>query len=136
MSEITPTPVTPAAISRCPTGVAATAAIASRIAGPPPAVDRRRPIARRVADAKPDPPVGEAPAPDPEAQRLRRQDVAFQARMRRAITTGREHPPMIGVFKDDRPLAAPRLFAPVAHASGCGSPASDCAALVAPTDGR
>jgi hypothetical protein len=56
-------------------------------------------------------------------------DVAFQQAMRRAIALGREHPPMIGIFKDDRPLDAPRLFEPVPHSSGCTSPALVCAEL-------
>jgi hypothetical protein len=39
---------------------------------------------------------------------------------------------MIGVFKDPRPLDAPRLFAPTPASSGCTSPASDCADLFSP----
>jgi hypothetical protein len=49
--------------------------------------------------------------------------------MRRAVAEGRERPPMIGVFKDARPLDAPRLFEPVPHSSGCTSPPLACAEL-------
>jgi hypothetical protein len=66
------------------------------------------------------------------AQTFRKADLAFQKAMRRAIAAGRENPPMVGVFKDPRPLDTPRLFAPVPHASGCTSPASDCADLFSP----
>jgi hypothetical protein len=66
--------------------------------------------------------AGRAPA-----RSRRRGDPAFQRAMRRAIAQGREQPPMIGVFKDDRPLDAPRLFEPVPHSSGCTSPALVCA---------
>jgi len=62
---------------------------------------------------------------------LQKADLAFQRAMRRAIAQGLEHPPMIGVFKDKRPLNAPRLFDPVPHYSGCTSPAQECAELVA-----
>jgi hypothetical protein len=50
--------------------------------------------------------------------------------MHRAIAQGRECPPMIGVFKDQRRLDAPRLFEPVPHTSGCTSPALVCAELL------
>ena len=63
------------------------------------------------------------------AKSLQRADVAFQRAMRRAIAQGLEHPPMIGVFKDARPLSTPRLFEPVPHSSGCTSPALECAEL-------
>jgi hypothetical protein len=62
-----------------------------------------------------------APAPS-----FRKADLAFQQAMRRAVAQGREHPPMIGVFKDARPLRAPRLFEPVPYTSGCTSPALVC----------
>jgi hypothetical protein len=58
-------------------------------------------------------------------------DLAFQHAMRYAIARGLERPPQVGVVKDHRPLTAPRLFEPVAHASGCTSPALECAELVA-----
>jgi hypothetical protein len=58
-----------------------------------------------------------------------RGDRAFQRAMRRAIAKGREQPPMIGVFKDERPLDAPRLLEPVPRCSGCTSPALLCAEL-------
>jgi len=61
------------------------------------------------------------------AQSLRKADLAFQRAMRRAVAQGREHPPMIGIFKDARPLNDPRLFEPVPHSSGCTSPALVCA---------
>ncbi len=64
----------------------------------------------------------------------RRADLAFQRAMRCAIAQGLEHPPMIGVVKDIRPLNAPRLFDPVPHSSGCTSPALECAELVAHND--
>jgi hypothetical protein len=59
-----------------------------------------------------------------------RSDLAFQHAMYSAIAQGLEHPPMIGVVKDLRPLNAPRLFEPVPHSSGCTSPALECADLV------
>jgi hypothetical protein len=65
---------------------------------------------------------------------LRKADLAFQRAMRCAIAQGLEHPPMIGIFKDKRPLNAPRLFDPVPHYSGCTSPALECAELVAHND--
>jgi ubiquitin len=68
----------------------------------------------------------------PAAQSYRKADLAFQKAMHRAIKAGLEKPPMIGVYKDDRPLDAPRLFAPFPHSSGCTSPASDCADLIPP----
>jgi hypothetical protein len=61
-------------------------------------------------------------------------DLAFQHAMRCAIARGLEHPPMIGIFKDIRPLNAPRLFDPVPHSSGCTSPALECAELMAHND--
>jgi hypothetical protein len=70
-------------------------------------------------------------AHDP-AQSFPRCDRAFQRAMRRAIAAGREHPPMIGVFKDERPLEAPRRFEPVPRSSGCTSPALMCAELETP----
>jgi hypothetical protein len=60
-------------------------------------------------------------------------DLAFQQAMRWAIARGLEHAPT-GVVKDRRPLNAPRLFEPVPHASGCTSPAAECADLVARSD--
>ena len=62
---------------------------------------------------------------------FRRQDLAFQKAVLRAIAAGKENPPAIGVFKDLRPFDAPRLFEPVPHASGCTSPARECAELIA-----
>jgi hypothetical protein len=62
------------------------------------------------------------------------QDLAFQKAMMRAIASGRERPPMIGIFKDPRPLNAPQLFEPVPHTSGCTSPALVCAELIAEID--
>jgi hypothetical protein len=61
-------------------------------------------------------------------------DLAFQHAMQCAIARGLEHPPQVGVVKDHRPLTAPRLFEPVAHSSGCTSPALECAELVAPKE--
>ena len=58
-------------------------------------------------------------------------DLAFQRAMRCATARGLEHPPMIGVVKDIRPLNTPQLFEPVPHSSGCTSPALECAELVA-----
>jgi hypothetical protein len=68
----------------------------------------------------------------PAAQSFRKADLAFQKAMHRAIKTGLEKSPMVGVYKDTRPLDAPRLFAPAPHSSGCTSPASDCADLFSP----
>jgi hypothetical protein len=59
----------------------------------------------------------------------RQQDVAFQRAMMKAALAGKEKPPMIGVFKDSRPLDVPRLFTPVERTSGCTSPAFVCAEL-------
>lgn len=61
-------------------------------------------------------------------------DLAFQRAMHSAIARGLERPPMIGIFKDTRPLNAPRLFDPVPHSSGCTSPALECAELMAHND--
>jgi hypothetical protein len=66
----------------------------------------------------------------PAVQSFRKADLAFQRAMHRAIKAGLEKPPMI--YKDDRPLDAPRLFAPTPVSSGCTSPAADCADLVSP----
>jgi len=65
---------------------------------------------------------------------FRKQDLAFQNAMMRAIASGREAPPMIGVFKDSRRFDAPRLFEPVPHSSGCTSPGLVCAELIADAD--
>jgi len=73
-------------------------------------------------------PIDHEGGADP-AKSLRNADFAFHCAMRRAIAQGLEHPPMIGVFKDARPLSAPRLFEPVPHSSGCTSPALECAEL-------
>jgi hypothetical protein len=59
------------------------------------------------------------------------QDLAFQRAMMRAVGSGLEKPPLIGVFKDTRRFDAPRLFEPVPYSSGCTSPACECAELVA-----
>lgn len=61
-------------------------------------------------------------------------DLAFQRAMHCAVAQGLERPPMIGIFKDARPLHAPRLFHPVPHSSGCTSPALECAELMAHND--
>jgi hypothetical protein len=68
----------------------------------------------------------------PAVQSFRKADLAFQRAMHRAIKAGLEKPPMIGIYKDDRPLDAPRMFAPTPVSSGCTSPAADCADLVSP----
>jgi len=112
-------------------GGTSVAAIARRCGRPPRAVewllkkaglktnDRRRPRADDAGDAAPENPV----------RSCRRQDLAFQKAMRRAVAAGQENPPMIGVFKDARPSNAPRLFVPMEISSGCGSPARECADL-------
>jgi hypothetical protein len=61
------------------------------------------------------------------ARSSRRSDAAFQRAMHRAVAEGRERPPRIGVFKDDRRLTAPRLYEPAPHSSGGTSPALECA---------
>jgi len=81
--------------------------------------DRPQPIAHEDDDS------GGADA----AKSSRKADLAFQRAMRRAIKQGLEHPPMIGVFRDARPLHAPRLFEPVPCSSGCTSPAQECAEI-------
>jgi hypothetical protein len=68
----------------------------------------------------------------PASQSFRKADLAFQRAMHRAIKAGLESPPMIGIYRDDRPLDAPRLFAATPASSGCSSPAADCADLVSP----
>jgi hypothetical protein len=92
-------------------------------AGPKPN-DRKRPTKRKAR----------APRPFDPAQALRKADLAFQHAMQCAVAQGREHPPMIGVFKDARRLDAPRLFEPVPYSSGCTSPALVCAELEADID--
>jgi hypothetical protein len=67
---------------------------------------------------------------DPAASSYK-SDLAFQRAMQSAIACGLERPPLVGVARDLRPLTAPRLFEPVPHSSGCTSPASECADLVA-----
>ena len=84
--------------------------------------DHRKPRADEAGDA----------IAAPAAQSARKADLAFQRAMHRAIKAGLEKPPMIGIYKDDRPLDAPRLFAPTPASSGCTSPAADCADLVLP----
>ena len=81
--------------------------------------DRRRPRPEDTGDE----------APEEQERSCRSQDLAFQKAMRRAIAAREENPPGIGVFKDTRPLTAPRLFRPVEPSSGCGSPARECAEL-------
>ncbi len=61
-------------------------------------------------------------------------DLAFQRALLSAIAQGLERPPGIGVFKDRRPLAAPRRFEPAPHASWCTSPALQCAELAGTDD--
>jgi hypothetical protein len=85
-------------------------------------VDRQRPLNHNDSGGA-----------DP-ARSSQKSDLAFQHAMRRAIAQGLENPPQIGVVKDHRPLIAPRLFEPVPHASGCTSPALECADLVARND--
>jgi hypothetical protein len=80
--------------------------------------DGRQMRVYQPADAEPAVPVQDA-------------DLAFQNAMRRAIAQGLERPPCIGVVKDHRPLNVPRLFEPAPHASGCTSPAAECADLIA-----
>ena len=69
-----------------------------------------------------------------QATSFRDQDLAFQRAMARAIAAGQEHPPMVGVRKDERPLNARFVFEPVPHTSGCTSPASECADLASPIE--
>ena len=70
---------------------------------------------------------------DPAAS-SRKHDLAFQRAMRSAAARGLEHPPMIGIFKDTRPLNTATTFSPAPHSSGCTSPALICAELEAPRD--
>jgi len=86
--------------------------------------DRRRPRTDERGDV----------ARDDAAQCCRAQDMAFQQAMRRAIAAGKERPPLDGVFIDKRPLDTRQVFIAVAHSSGCGSPASECADLYQPLD--
>lgn len=118
---------------------AAVAAIARRIGKKPGSVtwilqkaglkpDHRKPPNRRDTD---DPDNDALPHED-RTRSFVREDQAFQRAMRRAIAQGREHPPMLGVFKDPRPLDAPRRFVPVLYSSGCTSPALVCAEIGSP----
>jgi hypothetical protein len=77
--------------------------------------------------------AGEISRPAP-MRSFRKQDLAFQNAMMRAIASGRETPPMIGTFKDSRRFDAPRLFEPVPQSSGCTSPGLVCAELIADAD--
>jgi len=52
------------------------------------------------------PPISPGGGGADPARSSRKADFAFQRAMRRAIAQGLEHPPMIGVFKDARPLEA------------------------------
>jgi hypothetical protein len=76
---------------------------------------------------------GDASAHD-QATSFRNQDTVFQRAMSRAIASGDEHPPMVGIHRDPRPLNARIVFEPVPHSSGCTSPARECADLVSPVD--
>jgi hypothetical protein len=76
---------------------------------------------------------GDAAVQD-QATSFRSEDIAFQRAMARAIASGQEMPPMVGVYKDSRPLNARFVFEPVPYSSGCTSPASECAELVSPVD--
>jgi hypothetical protein len=87
---------------------------------------------KRNDHRKPRPDEGGDAIAAPASQSCRKADLAFQRAMRRAIKAGLEKPPMIGIYKDDRPLDAPRLFTPAPVSSGCTSPAADCADLVSP----
>jgi hypothetical protein len=110
----------------------AIAAIARRIGKKPGSVTwllRRAGLKGDPGKGPTDPELNDA-AHDP-ARSFRRTDLAFQRAMQRAIAKGREHPPMIGVFKDERPLEAPRLFEPALRSSGCTSSALMCAELEA-----
>jgi hypothetical protein len=68
------------------------------------------------------------------ATAFRRQDLAFQRAMARAVGSGQENPARIGVYKDKRPLDARMVFEPVPDSSGCTSPAGECADPVPPVD--
>jgi len=107
-------------------GISSTA-IARRFSKTPSSVERRlkKTVLKRRKRTQP---IDHEGGTDP-AKSLQKADFAFQCAMRRAIAQGLEHPPMIGVFKDARPLSAPRLFEPVPHSSGCTSPALECAEL-------
>jgi len=98
----------------------------SLAAGPPDAAAPRNSAARH--DKRKRSPARESGEP---ANPRRKQDLAFQQAMMRAAASGKENPPMIGIFKDARPLDAPRLFEPVPYSSGCTSPARECADVVA-----
>jgi hypothetical protein len=76
---------------------------------------------------------GDATAHD-QATSFRDQDIAFQRALARAIASGDESPPMVGVHKDKRPLSARMVFEPVPHSSGCTSPAGECADLATSVD--
>src|SRR5579871_4115648 len=80
---------------------------------------RIRPLASKRNGRMPPLNRKEAGSADP-TKSLRKADFAFQRVMRTAVARGLEHPPMIGVFKDARPLnARPPSFDPVPHSSGC-----------------
>src|SRR5580698_356783 len=82
----------------------AVAAIARQIGRKPGSVEwLLKKAGLKRADHKPliDDAPDEARAAD-RSQSFRRKDLAFQRAMRRAVAQGREHPPMIGMFKDAR----------------------------------
>jgi hypothetical protein len=87
---------------------------------------------KRNDHKKPQPHEAGDPIAAPATQSFRKADLAFQRAMLRAVRAGLENPPMIGIYKDPRPLDAPRLFSPTPHVSGCTSPAADCADLYSP----
>jgi hypothetical protein len=68
------------------------------------------------------------------AEQFRKDDLAFQNAVRRAIKRGLERPPMIGTFKDDSVPDHHQHFVPAPLYSGCSSPALDCAELCSPFD--
>jgi hypothetical protein len=124
-----------AVISAFRQGIAITA-IARRSGKPPGAIAwmLKKAGLKKNIHKRPSADEGGDAAPEDQPISFRRQDLAFQQAMRRAVALGKENPPMIGVYKDARPLDAPRLFEPVPHSSGCTSPARECADLASPFD--
>jgi hypothetical protein len=79
--------------------------------------------------------TGDATLQD-QATSFRDQDIAFQRALMRAVASGDENPPMVGVHKDKRPVTARFVFEPVPCSSGCTSPSRECADLVPPVRRR
>jgi hypothetical protein len=109
------------------------AAVSRQVGEPRSAIEKLLTKARIRTD-RPRQPEQSEEARSRASHPFRKQDLAFQRRMIRAAEAGKENPPMIGIWRDSRPLDAPRIFASVPHSSGCSSPAGACADLMQQRD--